>query len=311
MDKKVKQVGRQLPYVALLQKQMAQLRNVERRMDRLLQQLIDGLDEAALAQASLHYDELVLAFPQLRLDGLDRHIDAISVLLSHLDLEAGPLAGFEAAMAHLYGACITPQAIEKLRNKLYTVAAAAVDTCPEMLPTVAVACLSLGSNGRSANPFVERVICVSAIETFICASLDHCEPASVDVSTWLAANPSKALIAAVGEGRAYYYASIAGVLPFLDPDRVLFGVEQLCSYAGEGIQGLGMLVDGAYNALLGAEIERVQCELRYQYPPVLLDDLEMLTQRALDALDDLPPQVNPLLVAIYVQSWARYLYEIC
>lgn len=311
MDKRVKQADRQLPYVALLQKQMVQLQNVERRMDRLFQQLIDGLDEASLAEAAAHFDELVLAFPDLRLDGLEAHLDAISVLLSHLDLESGPLDGFEAAMARLYASCVTPRALEKLRSKLYTIAATAVDICPELLPTVAVACLSLNSNGRSVNAFVERVICVSAIESFICASLDHREPVSVDVSTWLAANPSAALIAAVGEGPAYYYASIPGVLPFLDADRVLFDVDKLYSCATQGVQGLGALVDGGYHALLCAEIERVQCALRQQYPPVLLIDLEMLTRRARTALDELPPQVNPLLVAIYVQSWVRYLYHVC
>jgi len=36
----------------------------------------------------------------------------------------------------------------------------------------------------------------------------------------------------------------------------------------------------------------------------------MLSERALDALDALPPGVNPLIQAIFVQSWVRCLHEL-
>jgi hypothetical protein len=112
------------------------------------------------------------------------------------------------------------------------------------------------------------------------------------------------LLAAVGEGLAYRYASIAGVLPYLDQDRVLLDIEQL-----HGGTGLNSLFDNEYKALLCTEIKRAQRILRQAYSANSIADLEMLARHALDALDELPPQVNPLLQAIFVQSWVRYLGE--
>jgi hypothetical protein len=51
----------------------------------------------------------------------------------------------------------------------------------------------------------------------------------------------------------------------------------------------------------------VQGTLRQTYPAPSIADVEMLTHRALEALDDLPVQVNPLLQAIWIQSWVRHL----
>ena len=140
---------------------------------------------------------------------------------------------------------------------------------------------------------------------------------SLDVGSWLAAEPSDAQLAAVGEGQAYRYASIAGVLPYLDQDRVLLDIEQLNTSVrepngnGHGGNGLSDLFDKEYKALLCAEIKRAQGTLRRHYPANSIADLEMLTRHALDALDELPPQVNPLLQAIFVQSWVRCLSEVC
>jgi hypothetical protein len=319
MAKKTKHTSRQLPYLQLLGHQMTQLRRVERRMEGLFRQIVHGLDEEALARASEGIEDLVLGFPELRLTNLSAYPTQTRALLSQLDLESGPLPGFYESMTRIYHSCVTAQEIDGLCHKLFRIAAYAVDNCPELLPTVAVAFLSLDPSSSSQSVFVEMVICASAIETLIQASLSERESVSVDVSTWLAAGPSDALIAAVGEGQAYYYASIPGILPFLDRDRVLFGIEQLYSCSrtlprtrnGHVSQGLGALVDKEYKALLRAEIRRAQCSLRHLYPPNSIADVEMLTRRALDALDELPPQVNPLLQAIFVQSWVRYFCEVC
>jgi len=72
---------------------------------------------------------------------------------------------------------------------------------------------------------------------------------------------------------------------------------------------LGELVDERYKTLLRAEIKRVQNVFRWRCPARPIADVEMLTNRALEALDDLPPRVNPLLQAILVQSWNRCFGE--
>jgi hypothetical protein len=313
MAKKSKRTSHQMPYLALLDDQVARLRQVERRLDCLFRRVVNGLDEEELARASERFDELVLAFSELRLPNLDCPQE-IQALLSRLDLESGPLPGFEKAMAQLYNLSVTPQFIRLLRSKLYTVAAQVAESRADLLPTVAVASLSLDPNIARRNTFVEMVLCASAIESAICATLEEGEPVSVDVSTWLAAQPTDALIAAVGEGAAYYYASIPGVLPLLDESRVLFDVDQLVPGDGASAltparqdgHGLDSLVDGEYKAILSGEIQRVCCALRQRYEARSIADVEMLAQRALDALELLPPQVNPLLQAIFVQSWVRY-----
>ena len=57
---------------------------------------------------------------------------------SWLDLVAGPLPGFEEAMAQLYALCVTPQALYSLRAKLYRSGAYTAETCSDLLPTVAI-----------------------------------------------------------------------------------------------------------------------------------------------------------------------------
>jgi hypothetical protein len=293
MAKKSKRTSHQMPYLALLDDQVARLRQVERRLDCLFRQVVNDLDEEALARASERFDELVLTFSELRLPNLDCPQEIGSVL-SHLDLEAGPLPGFEEAMAQLYALSVTPQFIRLLRSKLYTIAAQVAETCTDLLPTVAVASLSLDTGLSRRNTFVEMVLCASAIESLICATLEEGEPASVDVST------------------------IPGVLPLLDESRVLFDIDQLapCDRASalaparRNGHGLSSLVDQEYKDILSGEIQRVRYALRQRYEAGSIADVDMLAQRALDALDILPPQVNPLLQAIFVQSWVRYLTDV-
>jgi hypothetical protein len=318
MAKKAKNTHRQSPYLQLLGQQMTQLRRVEQRMEGLFRRIVHTLDEEALACASERIDDLVLSFPDLRLTNLSAYPAYAKALLSRLDLESGPLTGFEEAMARIYETCVTPQVIDRLRHELFAIAACVAEDCSDLLPTVAVAFLSLDPSSSSQSIFVEMVICASAIETFICNSLNERKSVSVDVSSWLAAEPSDALIAAVGEGQAYYYASIPGILLLLDRNRVLFDIERLapCAHSpahvhnGRANLGLNALVDREYKALLSAEIERARQTSRHLYPPNSVADVDMLTRRALDALDELPPQVNPLLQAIFVQSWVRYLCEV-
>jgi hypothetical protein len=304
---KTTHMSHQPPHLASLGRQMTQLWQVEDRMEGLFRQLVRSLDEESLARASEQMDELVLNFPDLRLTNLGAYPAQAQALLAQLDLESGPLPGFGDAMAQVLASCITPGVILELRHKLIKLAAHAAANCSEWLPTIAIAFLSLGASS-SENLFVEMVACASAIETTICASLGEPEPISVDVSTWLAAEPSDALIAAVGEERAHYYASIPGILPFLDQERVLFGVDRFAGHVSDGIDAL---VDAEYKALLCTEIRRARHALRRLYPANSIADVEMLTVRALDALDELPPHVNPLLQAIFVQSWVRFLCEVC
>jgi hypothetical protein len=296
---------------------MAQLWMIEHHLDGLLQKVLDALSEEELARATDRFDELILAFPELRLCGVDAYPKQAVQLLTYLDLERGPLPGFEQAMADLYERCAKPEALQRLRSQLYKAAARAIDTAPDLLPTVAIACLSLDTC-TAHNAFVEMVICVSAIESLIRADQDDTVP-FLDVGAWLAVDPTETMIAAVGEEKAYYYASIAGVLPFLDMSRVLFDIEQLATCAratkirqqSDLVRGLDLLVDPAYKALLSSEIQRTQQTLRQSYPSNSIADVEMLSWRALDALDELPAEVNPLLQAIFVQSWVKCLYDAC
>ncbi len=301
----------QMLYMTMLDDQMAQLRRVEHWLDDQFRQVVHDLDEEALVRASERFDELVLTFPELRLPGLCDYPEPVNSLLAHIDLDAGPAEGFEVAMRRLCELCMTPSVLRALRSKLYGVAAGLSDAHADLLPTVAIAVLSLDAPVSQPSAFVEMVICASAIEGSIVWQLDANEQTLPDVSTWLAANPSDALVLAVGEDSAYYYASIPGVLPLLNPSRVLFDVERLVPCAGGCACefGLPALVDGEYTALLSGEIKRVQSTLRRCYPDRVLGDVEMLTSRALDALEVLPAHVNPLLQAILVQSWVRYLSQ--
>jgi len=119
-------------------------------------------------------------------------------------------------------ACVTRQAIRGLCSRLYTVAARVAETCPELLPTVALAALSLDAPEQTENAFLQMVVCALAVEARLASRRGGDGPISLDVSAWLAAEPSDALLVAVGEGLAYYYAAIPGVLSCLDQSCVLF-----------------------------------------------------------------------------------------
>jgi hypothetical protein len=306
--------------VVWLSNRLARLKQVEGRIDRLFRQVLYACGERELAGAVSKLDRLVSAYPELRLmPQLERHPDEVRRLLARLDLDRGPLPGFEAAMERLSDLCLTPQAIHGLRSRLYTVAARAVQERPELLPTAAIAALTLDPAHRSRTLFTDLVICASAIEWLARADPYGREQTSLDVSTWLAAEPSALLLEAVGEERAYYYASIPGVLPFLDQRCVLFDARRLLQPDGPLAERdverctslLSNLADRCYRRRLRAEIERARDTLRRQHPATSIAGVEMLTHRALQALDDLPPQVNPLLQAIWVQSWVHCLHELC
>jgi hypothetical protein len=298
---------------------MIRLRQVECRMDNLFRQALETCSKQERLDAAGRFDDLVTAYPELRLiPQLRRHPDETWRLMSQLDIDRGPLPGFDAAMQQLCELCLTPQAIQGLRSRLYTVAAQVSQERPELLPTAAIAALSLDPAHRPRTLFTEMVICASAIEWLADLSEDE-GPVSLDVSTWLAVDPSERLLAAVGEERAYYYASIPGILPFLDQRCVLFDEYRLFLHnkptsernTAHSPQLLEHLADWRYQQRLRAEIERTQDALRQKHPATSIADVVMLTHRALEALDDLPPQVNPLLQAIWVQSWVQCLDELC
>jgi hypothetical protein len=318
MAKRAARASRQAPYLILLSERLTQLRQVEDRLDGLFRQVINELSEEALTQASEEFEDLVLSYPALRLPNLRAFPGHVHALLARLDLESGPLDGFDGAMQALYDLCVTPRVLGMLRAKLYGIAAQVADDAPELLPKVAVASLSIKERASTPNTFMEMVICASAIECYICTNLSDDRPPSIDVSMWLAAEPSDALLAAVGEGPAHYYAAIPGVLPFLDQDRVLFHPDQLVPasldddgrYVEASVQQLDALVDKEYRALLSEELRRVRRKVHREPSGAAAADLEMLSERALDALDALPPSVNPLIQAIFVQSWVRCLHEL-
>jgi hypothetical protein len=322
---KKRRVARQPPHLAVLHDRMVQLRLVERRLDRILRQILDDLDQEEMSRAHAELDTLVSLFPELRLSNVGGYSEQVGVLMDCLDPEEGPLPGFEEAMEQLCELVAGPYALSGLRSRLYTVAARAVDACPELLPSVALAACSLDNADVSHQVFVEMVVCASAIEWYFADSLIEPESPSLDATAWLAAQPSDVLMKTAGEQRAYYYASIAGVFTWLDADRVLFDFGRLASCArtlfpsgpasfrscGSRDGGwLDGLVDRRYKKRLGDEIRHVQRTLHAEYPSEIAADMDMLTRRALESLDDLPPQVNPLLQAIFVQSWVRY-FEWC
>ena len=276
------------------------------------------LDEVELLQSSERFDELVCADPDLRVDDLDRCADQVWAMLSRFDPERGPLPGFEQAMEALCAACLTPRAIHRLRSRLYTVAACVADERPDLLPTVAIASLSLKGPDLSGNAFVGMVLYASAVEWMILWGLSD-DAGGPDLSAWLAVEPSEPLIAAVGESQARYYAPIAGIFPLLDPERVLFAARQLAPYACAHLTPsdrpdghlLSRLAGQAYLARLCQEIRRVQRTLRHREITGSPLDVELLAQRALESLEVLPPSVNPLLQIILAQSWLRYLLQTC
>jgi hypothetical protein len=328
-----------MQHAELLNRRMVQLRRAERRIDDTLWRVVQALNEDAAARAWDQLDTLVSEFTALRLSNVCRYPEASWQLISRLDLERGPLPGFQEAIDSLCERCLSPVAIAALRSRLYTTAARATDKCPQLLPTIALATLSLDDPDPACNAFIRMVLCASVIEWVVSSGLSDGGPVSFDASTWLAAQPSRTLLAAVGERRAYYYAAIPGVLLLLDPDSVLFDSERLAGRVpdvgrtagpghllgwpstGESIGSqtggrydesvLSWLVDQQYEAALRAEMQRVQRDLRQQYPTDHVADVDMLVCRALEALDDLPPDHNPLLQAIFVQSWVRYLSDLC
>lgn len=292
-----------------------QLRQVERRMDTLLRRVLDGLDSQQMLNAADRLDLLVRSHSELRLATVAAYPDQMQQVLACIDLELGPLPGFRDALERLCDLCITSYAVRTLRAKLYSVSAHAAESCPELLPTVALAVLSLEAAHPLPNPFLEMVVCASVLEWAVDPDGDGTCAVSLDVSSWLAAEPSDTLRAAVGERRAHYYAAIPGIFSFLDPLTVLFDAQALCALgpaltqaegAGDG-SALRLLADGSYVSRLRQEIRRVRHTLGEQYPASCIADVEMLASRALEALEDLPPQVNPLLQAIFVQSWVHYL----
>jgi hypothetical protein len=155
------------------------------------------------------------------------------------------------------------------------------------------------------------VLCASAIEWRLTSVPNGVTYLSLDVSTWLIAEPSERLLSAVGRDRAHYYAAIPGILPFLDPSRILFDLQRMApansSHTDSNARTLDDLASPGYTRRLRIEIERVQGTLRQTYPAPSIADVELLSHRALEALDDLPVRVNPLLRAIWIQSWVRHL----
>jgi hypothetical protein len=294
-----------------LGKNFCRLRQIEAKMDALFGRILVARGENAPTEAAEHLDELVMAYPELRIPQVAAYPQAACDLIAHLDLEHGPLPGFEKAMERLCTLCLTPGALNRLQSQLYSVAARVSRERPELLPTAALAALSVRPPCPPQTLFTEMVLCASAIEWGVGRAPQRTATVSLDVSTWLIAEPSERLLAAIGMERAHYYASIPGVLPFLDPGRILFDVQRLVvsrsPHTEPWARTLAALASPRYTRRLRCEIKRVQGTLREQYPAPSIADVELLTHRALEALDDLPAQVNPLLQAIYIQSWVWHL----
>jgi hypothetical protein len=304
-------MDRRQPQLERLGRNVVRLRQIEGQMDALFGQLLCTRGEHALSDAAARLDELILAYPELRIPQVADHPHAARDLLAHLDLEHGPLRGFQQAMQRLCTLCLTPESLQTLRSQLYTTAARVSREHPDLLPTAALAALSVRPPGPAQTLLTEMVLCASAIEWGLAMPSQAAADISLDVSTWLIAEPSERLLAAVGKERAHRYASIPGILPFLDPNRILFDVQRVAPpgspYAEPGLRSLDDLADPGYTRQLRTEIERLQSTLRKQYPAPSIADIELLSHRALEALDDLPVQVNPLLQAIWIQSWVRHL----
>ena len=94
VTKKKGRTSRRPQDVTLLDGRVLQLRQVERRMDGLFEQVVDGLDEQELACAVNRFNVLVSRFPNLRLSNLDRHLQA-HALFSCLGSGGEPLSGFQ------------------------------------------------------------------------------------------------------------------------------------------------------------------------------------------------------------------------
>lgn len=301
------------PHTERLGSNMASLRQIERQMDGLFRRLLVAQGEHALTDAAARLDELVLAYPELRIPSVAAYPQQTRVLLAHLDLDHGPLPGFQQAMQCLCECCLTPDSIDRLRSQLYTVAADASRQHPDLLLAAALATISIHPSFPPQTLFTEMVLCASAIEWGLTVTPEQAANLSLDVSTWLMAEPSDRLLAEVGKERAHYYAAIPGVLPLLDPNRILFDVRRLAPsdspHSAAGVHTLDDLANPGYTKRLRAEIQRVQGTLRESYPAPTIADVELLTHRALEALDDLPVQVNPLLQAIWIQSWVRHLHS--
>jgi hypothetical protein len=254
-----------------------------------------------------------LTYSELRIPELADHPEEARALLAHFDLDGTPLLGFHEAMEQLCARCLGAHSMSGLRSALYTVAARTSRERPELLPAAALAAFSVRPPCPKRTLFTEMVLCATAIEWGLAVAPQESSHASLDVSTWLIAEPSRRLYAALGKERAHYYAAIPGVLPLLDPSRILFDVQPPAPisspHAGPRPRTLADLANPGYTHRLRIEIQRVQGTLRKQYPAPSIADLEMLTQRALEALDDLPVQVNPLLEAIWIQSWVRHLHK--
>jgi hypothetical protein len=292
---------------------MASLRQIERQMDALFQRLLVARGDQGISDAAERLDDLVLAYPELRIPQVATHPRETRELLACLDPDDGPLPGFQQAMRHLCELCLTPGCLDRLHSQLYAVAARASSERPELLASAALATLSLRLPCPPQTLFTEMVVCASAIEWGLGVASHHASRLPLDVSAWLVAEPSERLLADVGKERAHYYASIPGVLAFLDPNRVLFDLQRLVPPSPPHVQAstraLDDLANPRYTKRLRTEIRRVQGTLRETYPAPTIADVELLTHRALEALDDLPAQVNPLLQAIWIQSWVRHLHS--
>lgn len=287
----------------------ASLRQIESRMDALLKRLLVAWQEHTLSEAVERLDDLILSYPMLRVPQVAVHAQASRDLLAQLDLDHGPLPGFAEAMTRLCELVLTPNCLDALRSQLYTVAARVAQDQPDLLPTVALATLSTRPPCPAQTLFTEMVLCASAIEWRLTGASHSAPGVLLDVSAWLIAEPSERLLADVGKERAHYYASIPGVLLLLDPNRILFDVQRPFGmpHAKATVRTLDDLANSSYTNRLRTEIERLQGALRARYPAPTIADVELLTQRALEALDDLPVQVNPLLQAIWIQSWVQHL----
>ncbi len=161
---KRRRTSRRPSHLARLSRQSAQLRQVEGRMDDLFRQLLDALSDPEIERAEERMDELVSTCPELRLTNLGQHPLETWLLVSRLDLEAGPLPGFRQAMEQLRELVLTPQAVYGLRSRLYTVAARLAQKHPELLPTAAIAVLAYDGSPATWDLLSEMVICASAIE---------------------------------------------------------------------------------------------------------------------------------------------------
>jgi hypothetical protein len=102
MIKKDKCISRHQAHLALLDGHMGQLGQVERRMDGLFQEIVDGLGAEETCRAWEQLDALVSGFPDLRFTTVDQHPRRVATLLLRLDPETGPLPGFREAVEQLW-----------------------------------------------------------------------------------------------------------------------------------------------------------------------------------------------------------------